>query len=332
MIVGVTLASSAFGAAVSSLTPDGILTGIVAGSVIGLVLSSLGILTLGPWSEAMRRWPVSVVFLLRTVVYGLAFLIVPNLTSALLHGSWEPFRHPTRVVTGTTLALSFGFGFAINVVLTVTRLLGPRTVASFITGHYHRPRREHRIVLFIDLIGSTKLAETLGDALFHGFLNQVFWDITDPVLEAGGEIYRYVGDEIIMTWPSHPDAARAAVECIFAIEDALGQRRDVYVARYRAAPKFRAALHAGSLVVGEMGDVKREIVLLGDTMNTAARIENVCRTSGHDYIASRPALPEDNALPPGVRAESLGPVELRGKEQVVELFALARDRSPSIIV
>jgi class 3 adenylate cyclase len=67
-------------------------------------------------------------------------------------------------------------------------------------------------------------------------------------------------------------------------------------------------------------------------MNTAARIENVCRTSGHDYIASRPALPEDNALPPGVRAESLGPVELRGKEQVVELFALARDRSPSIIV
>ena len=306
------------------MAPDGVLTGIVAGAVIGVVLSTLGVLTLGPWSEAARRWPISVVFLMRTLIYGLAFLIVPNLTSALLHGSLEPFRHPTRVVTGMTLALSFGFGFAINVALTVTRLLGPRTVASFITGRYHRPRVERTIVLFIDLIGSTKLAETLGDARFHSFLNQVFWDITDPVLEAGGEIYRYVGDEVIITWPAHPDAASNAIACIFAIEDALSARRDAYLQRYGAAPKFRAALHAGPLVVGEMGDVKREIVLLGDTMNTAARIENACRTTGHDYMASRPALPRPEAMPPGVSAESLGPMELRGKETVVDLFALTR--------
>ena len=323
-IIGVTLASSVFGAAVSSFTPDGVLVGILAGAGIGLVLSTFGILIFGPWNEALRRWPVAIVFLVRTLIYGVAFLVIPNAVSALIRGSFDPFRDPTRVVTPTTLALSFGFGFVINIILTMVRLLGARTVLSFITGRYHRPRLERRIVLFMDLMDSTKLAEMLGDTRFHAFLNQVFWDITEPVLEAGGEIYRYVGDEVIMTWPDRTGAPAQAIACIFAIEEALCARRDDYSSRYTATPRFRAALHAGPLVVGEMGDVKCEIVLLGDTMNTAARIENVCRTSGHDYIASAPAMPEHAALPPGVRAESLGPVELRGKENVVDLFALTR--------
>jgi adenylate cyclase len=321
----VTLASAVFGAAVSSFTPDGASTGVLAGAAIGFVLSSFGAVMVGPWRETVRRWPVAVVLLLRTLVYGIVFLIIPNAISALVHGSLAPFGDPMRVVTGTTLALSFGFGFVINFALTTARLLGPRTVASFITGRYHRPRQEDRIVLFVDLVGSTRLAEQLGDAKFLGFLNSVFWDITDPVLEAGGEIYRYVGDEIIMTWPAESAArGRPAIACIFAIEDVLQRRHDHYVALYDATPRFRAALHAGPLVVGEMGDVKREIVLLGDTMNTTARIEGVCRTIGHDYIASAPAMPERSALPPGVYAQSLGPLELRGKENVIELFALTR--------
>jgi adenylate cyclase len=80
------------------------------------------------------------------------------------------------------------------------------------------------------------------------------------------------------------------------------------------------------LIVGEMGDVKREIVMLGDTMNTTARIEGVCRTMQKDYIASASAL-EATLLPAGVRAQSLGPVALRGKESGTELFALTRDNS-----
>jgi class 3 adenylate cyclase len=65
-------------------------------------------------------------------------------------------------------------------------------------------------------------------------------------------------------------------------------------------------------------------VLLGDTMNTTSRIESACRSSGYDYIASATAMPEPGALPARVHAEKLGPVELRGKLQVVELFGLTR--------
>jgi adenylate cyclase len=330
IVAGITVASAVFGATVSSFTPDGAATGIFAGAVIGFVLSTLGMLMLGPWSRSLQRWPVGVVFLLRTLIYGIVFMLVPNAMSALVHGSLAPFRDPTRVVTGTTLALSFAFAFCLNFALTVSRLLGPRSMLSFVTGRYYRPRAEHRIVLFADIIGSTKLGEQLGDQKFHAFLNQVFWDMTEPVLEAGGEIDRYIGDEIVVSWilpdgaAATNDPRTAAIACIFAIEDALNARAERYRARFGTVPRFRAALHAGPLVVGEMGDVKREIVLLGDTMNTTSRIEGVCRSSGYDYVASAPAMPAPGVLPTGVHAEKLGPVELRGKLQVVELFGLKR--------
>jgi len=163
IIVGVTVASAAFGAAVSSFTPDGAGAGVLTGGVIGLVLSAFGLLMLGPASDTARRLPLAVVFLVRTVVYGIVFMFVPTAVSALVHGSLAPFLDPTRVVTGTTLALSFAFALTINFALTITRLLGPRTILSFATGRYYRPREEHRVVLFADLIGSTKLAEQLGD-------------------------------------------------------------------------------------------------------------------------------------------------------------------------
>jgi adenylate cyclase len=152
----------------------------------------------------------------------------------------------------------------------------------------------------------------------------VFSDIADPVLESGGEIYRYVGDEIIVTWPAERGAVNGrCVECVFAVEDALLARRANYLAEFGTEPRLRSAFHAGALIVGEMGDLKREIVMLGDTMNTAARIEDACRTMARDIIASAPAL-QLFSLPAGVSAESLGIVALRGRESELELFALAR--------
>ena len=58
-------------------------------------------------------------------------------------------------------------------------------------------------------------------------------------------------------------------------------------------------------------------------MNTTARIEGACRAMSKDYIASAAALAL-SPLPPGIRAQSLGAVALRGKESGIELFALTR--------
>jgi len=319
-------ASAAFGAIASWQNETGPVVGVVAGILIGAAISGFEILLQGPWAPTVRRWPVVLLLLFRTAVYGAAFFVGVHASVALLVWSWDPILHPTRLrlLSNYTVAISFAFAFAINFALILGRLLGPGVMVALFTGRYNRPREEQRIVLFMDLRDSTQLAERVGDERFHRFLNQVFWDITDPVLESGGQIYRYVGDEVILTWPVQSGVRNArCVECVFAIADVLAVRRENYQKDFGTEPRFRAALHAGPLIVGEMGDLKREIVMLGDTMNTTARIENVCRMKEKDIIASASAL-RLLALPAGVSAESLGVVPLRGKTSEMELFALAR--------
>jgi adenylate cyclase len=323
-MAAIVAASAAFGFSVSLISGTDPASGALGGFLIALFIATLENLLQGPWAATVRHWPPAVLLLLRTALYGLAFVVMVHVATALVFRSWEPILHPTRLVSNATLVLSFCFAFAVNFAVMLARLLGSRVAVSLITGRYRRPRKEERIVLFMDLRGSTKLAEQLGDERFHGFLNQVFSDVADPILEAGGEIYRYVGDEIIITWPveGSPRDARC-VECVFAIEEVLAGSRERYLSDYGAEPRLRGALHVGPLIVGEMGDLKREIVLLGDTMNTAARIENACRMFDKDVIASAPTL-RLFAPPAGVHAQSLGVVALRGKETELELFALTR--------
>ncbi len=164
-----------------------------------------------------------------------------------------------------------------------------------------------------------------GSPIFSVPGNHLAFDLSDPVAEAKGEIYRYVGDEIIVSWMiARGNAGAGAIGCLPAIEDVLVDRCAEYVAGFGAIPRLRGALHAGPVVVGEMGAAKREIVISGDTMNTAARIKEVCRQTDHDYIASAAALRAAGPLPAGLRAEALGPMPLRGKEEQIELFALSR--------
>ena len=85
---------------------------------------------------------------------------------------------------------------------------------------------------------------------------------------------------------------------------------------------FRAGLRCGQLVVGELGYLKKEIALIGDAMNTAARILEACRETGCRVHASATLLERLTALPPGVAARALGPLPMRGKDRALELYAL----------
>jgi adenylate cyclase len=217
--------SAAFGAILSLSNGGDVATGVLAGVLIAVAIVGLELLLQGRWSATLRRWPIGRLLLLRTAAYGAVFFLVVHVLVALLSWSWDPILHPTRLISNLALALSFAFAFVMNFGLVLMRLLGPRVAVSLLSGRYRWPRPEQRIVLFMDLRGSTQLAERLGDERFHRFLNEVFWDLTDPVLESAGEIYRYIGDEIIVTWPVRRRARNGGcVECVFAIEDALAAK------------------------------------------------------------------------------------------------------------
>jgi adenylate cyclase len=72
-----------------------------------------------------------------------------------------------------------------------------------------------------------------------------------------------------------------------------------------------------------MGSVKREIVFLGDTVNTAARIQELCRQTGDRVLASADLI-DRLELPPAIAKRSLGDLRLRGKGADLALYALTK--------
>src|SRR5208337_4208802 len=152
----------------------------------------------------------------------------------------------------------------------------------------------------MNMEGSTGLAERLGPLAFHRLLNRFVTDLTDPIVAARGEIYSYVGDELIARWKLEEGISQArCVRACFNAFDALARKALEYRREFGAAVNFRAGLHCGPLVIGEMGSIKTEIVFLGDTVNTAARIQDVCRQTGDRILASADLI-DRVQLPPGI--------------------------------
>jgi len=81
----------------------------------------------------------------------------------------------------------------------INRLIGGRIFLSFFTGRYHKPIEEDRIFMFLDLKSSTAIAEKIGHINFHKFINDFLFTISEAIISNRGEIYKYVGDEIIIT-------------------------------------------------------------------------------------------------------------------------------------
>jgi adenylate cyclase len=72
----------------------------------------------------------------------------------------------------------------------------------------------------------------------------------------------------------------------------------------------------------ELGYLKKEIALIGDSMNTAALIQEACRATDCRVLASAALIERIGALPVGVTGPSLGPLPMRGKKQSIVLYAL----------
>ena len=162
------------------------------------------------------------------------------------------------------------------------------------------------------------------DDLSEGVKKLVADGIADPKRNIVGEIHSYVGDELIATWKLAEGVSHAhCVSACFAAMERLARLAPEYVREFGAAANFRAGLHCGPVVTGEMGSVKKEIVFLGDTVNTTARIQEMCRQTGDRVLASADLI-DRLELPFGVAKRSLGGLRLRGKENDVALYALTR--------
>ncbi len=210
----------------------------------------------------------------------------------------------------------------VHFILQMNRMIGGNVLGYFVAGVYTRPKAEERIFLFMDLAGSTQLAERLGSARYFELLRRVVDDLTEPVLQTKGEIYQYAGDEVVITWPIDAGLREAnCVACFLAIRAAIARQAARYEREFGVVPRFRGGLHGGTVTAGELGDLRRQIVFVGDILNTAARLEEYAKQAGFDLVASGAVL-DRLTLPTGVKATPCGELALRGKAASVAAYGL----------
>src|SRR5205085_10996925 len=100
-----------------------------------------------------------------------------------------------------------------------------------------------------------------------------FSDINAVVYPFRAQVYQYVGDEIVVTWPEQEGLKQhACIRFYFACQNQFITRAEYYRTTYDLLPDFKASLHTGPVTAVEIGEVKRDIAYHGDTVNTAARI------------------------------------------------------------
>jgi adenylate cyclase len=179
--------------------------------------------------------------------------------------------------------------------------------------------------MFLDLKSSTSIAERIGHVKFYNFMNDFLFTISEAIIANKGEIYKYVGDEVIITWPMKEGLKdRHCIRLIFEAADRVRQERNRFEKEYGTVPEFKVGMHCGRVVSGEMGDIKKEIAFLGDVINTTARIEDECNPHQKPFLISGDLLQK---IDPGngYRYEKIGNIHLRGKMEEIELYAVERN-------
>lgn len=207
-----------------------------------------------------------------------------------------------------------------QLIIEVNEKYSPGVFMDILLGKYLQPKIEHRIVMFMDLKDSTPIAERLGHQQYFKFIREFIYQISNALIENGGRIYQYVGDEVVASWSYSPKNTKRCMSALIEARKNLQKKSEDFRRDFGVIPEFRVGIHVGDVTVGEIGVIKKDIAMSGDTMNTTARIRSACSELNQKYIVSGEFravvdLKEWQTAP-------LGIVELKGKNHAVELFSL----------
>ena len=193
---------------------------------------------------------------------------------------------------------------------------------NILLGKYRQPQEEERILMFLDLKDSTKIAEKLGHKTYSNFIQECFKDLNNVLDKYEAEVYQYVGDEAVITWTRKKGFKKHnCINLFYAFKERLKKRRSYYIKTFEFEPIFKAGIHFGKLMIAEVGTLKKEIAYHGDVINTASRIQNLCNTYNASLLVSENILKRIN-ISGQYQINSKGSIQLTGKEKTVEIFEI----------
>jgi len=313
-----------------TLTTEVFVFASIAVTLVGLLVGTIEVLWLGNLFINKSFW--------RKIVYKMGFytffmLLVILVTYPIAAGIeldvspfnnlvWNKFSNFLTSLTFISALVSIAFSLFLCLFYTgMSDNLRHRVLLNFFTGKYHNPKEEERIFMFLDMKSSTAIAEQLGHIKYFHLLREYYNDLSDAIIDHSGEVYQYVGDEVVISWESRFGSKdNNCISCFFAMQKALNEQASHYMMEYGASPTFKAGIHSGKVTAGEIGTLKKEIFFTGDVLNVTARIQGMCNKYGETLLISGDLLPilEDKDL----TTKSLGKIQLKGREKQLELYAV----------
>ncbi len=179
-------------------------------------------------------------------------------------------------------------------------------------------------IMFCDIRKFTTLSENMPSQNVVKLLNAYFTGLEKCISDNNGVINKYIGDAVmaifgapIPTANHQLDAFKAAV----AMRKALVEMNVKFLRAGYPELHFGIGLHSGTVLAGTIGARSRmEYTVIGDTVNTASRIEDLCKVYKKDLLVSESCARGILAAAPGIKLNVVADAEIRGREQKVKLF------------
>ncbi|MEM1259215.1 MAG: adenylate/guanylate cyclase domain-containing protein [Bacteroidota bacterium] len=266
-------------------------------------------------------------YFLVTVLLLRLFQIIAEVNGMELNfqGGWLWWLKDARFVSILLYIIFCSFFFFLLKI--AAERFGKGVFIKMLVGRYRTPKEEERIFMFLDLKDSTTIAERLGHLAYSQFIQDCFHDLNKTVSKHEAEIYQYVGDEAVLTWPYAKGVSKNnCVHLFFEFQRQRKSREAQYLRKYGIFPEFKAGLHGGSIMVAEVGFVKRELAYHGDVINTSARIQGQCNTYNQHILLSEKIL-NDVDLEEFLASKSLGNVQLQGKRKTVSIHTITQHKN-----
>ena len=301
---------------------------ILQGIVFGVLFALINTVT---DKTEIRKKSFGAVILIKSFFYLLSFAIAGIITYIVYEAfglmTQKMWQESLNIITPMNVLSMIIYFFAailfMNFILQVNKKFGPGNLWKMITGKYHSPREDKKIFMFMDLRGSTAVAEKLGHNKYSQLMQNCFYDLTEILLSYKASVYQYVGDEVVLTWDMKRGLQNLnCIKAYFAFERKLKSRENYYLKNFKTAPFFKCGIDCGEVTVAEIGEIKREIAYHGDVLNTAARIEKKCTPLNKKMIISEyleKELPENMD---GFNKELIGEIELKGKQGKINLYSI----------
>lgn len=281
----------------------------------------------------MRFFPIQMTLFLRSVLYfaSVFLLILVAARSPLTIYTKENYREIFKLLPEMDilfyrfLLFFYVFGFFNHLIRGTIKKIGRGNMRSWIFGFMNKPRENERIFMFLDMKASTSIAEKLGHKKFSHLVQDVFNDLS-VVDNYHGEIYQYLGDGAIISWSLKKGLRKSNfLRAYFAFTRVIHKRRRYYHRKYDIIPKFKAGIHAGKVMVLQVGQIRRDISYNGDTLNTAARIESMCNEYRQEVLISGDLF-ERIKDKKKYTFKNVGNIKLKGKRKAIDIFQVRKKK------